>query len=217
MRPSLSPLAAASALRRSVRLACAAGCLLGPALAAQAAPVAPPADSAPGGAPSRESDLPADFWQTPTIRGYGAIHPLPHAAYRPRPGETYRIVFSLTKAPASPDKVNPALDHVARMVNLYTSAGVPLRHLRFVAVAAGGATDIALDNAHYRAAHGSDNPNLPLIAALRKAGVDVAVCGQAVIEHHFRYGWIAPDVTLALSALTTITTLEHRGYDLMQL
>jgi hypothetical protein len=29
--------------------------------------------------------------------------------------------------------------------------------------------------------------------------------------------WIAPEVTLALSALTTITTLEHEGYALMPL
>jgi intracellular sulfur oxidation DsrE/DsrF family protein len=60
-------------------------------------------------------------------------------------------------------------------------------------------------------------PNLDLIRKLRNAGVDVAVCGQAVAEHQDQYAWIAPEVTLALSALTTITTLEHRGYVLMPL
>lgn len=61
------------------------------------------------------------------------------------------------------------------------------------------------------------NPNLPLIEALKKAGVTVSVCGQAVAEHHFDYGWIANDVTLALSGLTTVTTLESQGYVLMPL
>lgn len=160
---------------------------------------------------------PTHFWTTPTIAGYGKIHYLPDAAYKPVPSRTYRVVFSLTRGAKSPDKVNPSLDHVARTVNLYAAAGVPLDHLKFVAVAAGAATPLALDDAHYRTAYGVPNPNLALIAELRKAGVDVAVCGQAVAEHHFQYGWIDPHVTLALSALTTVTTLENRGYALMQL
>lgn len=163
------------------------------------------------------ADQPGSFWTTPTISGYGKIHYLPDAAYKPASSQTYRIVFSLTLGAKSPDEVNPSLDHVARTVNLYVAAGVPLDHLKFVAVAAGAATPLALNDARYRATYGVSNPNLPLIAKLRRAGVDVAVCGQAVAEHHFQYGWVDRQVTLALSALTTVTTLEHRGYDLMQM
>jgi hypothetical protein len=53
--------------------------------------------------------------------------------------------------------------------------------------------------------------------ASKKAGVTIAVCGQALAEHHFQYDWINADVTLALSALTTIMTLEQQGYVLMPL
>lgn len=162
-------------------------------------------------------DTSASFWATPTITGYGKIHYLPNAAYKPQRDQTYRIVFALTQAPKSPNQVNPALDHVARTVNLYAAAGVPLDHLKFVAVAYGAATPLALDDAHYRAAYGVANPNLALITELHHAGVDVAVCAQAVAEHHFQYGWIAPSVTLALSGLTTVTTLETQGYSLMQM
>jgi intracellular sulfur oxidation DsrE/DsrF family protein len=158
-----------------------------------------------------------EFWQTPTIPGFGKMHPLPKAAYQPQPNETYKVVFSVTNAASKPDAINPSLDHVARAVNLYTSAGVPLNHLKFVAVMSGGATDAALDNEHYRQRYGVGNPNLDLIRKLRNAGVDVAVCGQAAAEHQDRYEWVAPEVTLALSGLTTITTLEHQGYGLMQL
>jgi hypothetical protein len=35
--------------------------------------------------------------------------------------------------------------------------------------------------------------------------------------HEFEYDWVDESVTLALSALTTITTLEHQGYDLIQM
>ena len=157
-----------------------------------------------------------EFWQTPALAGVGKMHPLPRAAYQPEKNETYRVVFSI-QAGAKPDELNPSLDHVARAVNLYASAGVPLNHLKFVAVMYGAATDAALDNEHYRQKYGVDNPNLDLIRKLRKAGVDVAVCGQAAAEHRDRYEWIAPEVTLELSALTTITILEHEGYTLMPL
>ena len=70
------------------------------------------------------------------------------------------------------------------------------------------ATGIVLDDTHYKTTFGVSNPNLPLIAALRHAGVDVAVCGQAVAEHKFEYEWVDSSVTVALSALTTITTLR---------
>jgi intracellular sulfur oxidation DsrE/DsrF family protein len=56
-----------------------------------------------------------------------------------------------------------------------------------------------------------------LIRKLRGAGVDVAVCGQAVAEGKFDYAWISHDVTLALSALTAITVLQQEGDSLMSL
>jgi intracellular sulfur oxidation DsrE/DsrF family protein len=160
---------------------------------------------------------PTDFWQTPTLTGVGKMHPLPEAAYQPQKSAIYKVVFDVTKAGAKAGEVNPSLDHVARTVNLYASAGVPLDHLKFVAVLSGDATAAALDNAHYKQQFGVDNPNLEIIRKLRSAGTDVAVCGQAMAEHHFQYEWIAPNVTLALSALTTITVLENEGYALMPL
>jgi intracellular sulfur oxidation DsrE/DsrF family protein len=168
-------------------------------------------------AATADEPVAGDFWATPAIAGFGRMHPLPQAAYRPDPAKTYHIVFSLTKGAAKPGEVSPSLDRVARTVNLYASAGVPLSHMKFVAVASGDATSIALDDAHYKSAFGESNPNLPLIAALRHAGVDVAVCGQAVAEHKYEYDWIDHSVTLALSAITTITTLEEGGYHLMPL
>jgi intracellular sulfur oxidation DsrE/DsrF family protein len=159
----------------------------------------------------------AGFWTTPTIPGYGKIHYLPNSAFKPQPGKTYKVVFSLTQGAQKPDQVDPALDHVARAVNLYVAAGVPLSKLKFVAVASGGATPLVLDDTHYQAQFGVPNPNLALIAALKKVGVTIAVCGQAVAEHHFEYDWVDSSVTLSLSALTTVTTLQQAGYALMPL
>ncbi|GLQ99318.1 DsrE family protein [Dyella mobilis] len=157
------------------------------------------------------------FWSNPTISPYGKIHWLPDSAYRPQSDQTYSIVFALSVGATSPSQVNASLDRVARSINLYTKSGVPLNHLKFVAVAYGPATPLVLDDAHYKAAYGVPNPNLPLIKKLRDAGVDVAVCGQAVAEHKYQYDWVDKSVTISLSALTTISTLEHQGYSLVQL
>lgn len=174
-------------------------------LGALAAP--PPSLSEPLNAPG--------FWTTPTVPGYGRIHYLPQAHYLPDKNKTYKVVFALTKAAPSPDKVNPALDHIARAVNLYVAAGVPVSHLKFVGIAYGPATALAIDNEHYRAKFGVDNPNLKLVQMLRKDGVDIAVCAQAVAEHGFQENWVSPDVTLALAGLTTVIDLQQAGYALM--
>lgn len=155
------------------------------------------------------------FWQTPTIHGAGKIHPMPDAAYQPDPHATYKVVFSLSHFGDKPTEVSSSLEHVARAVNLYVNAGVPLSHLKFVAIAAGPATPIVLNDEQYRKIYGVVNPNLAVIAQLRKAGIDVAVCAQAMAEHHFDYGWQDSHVTLALSGLTTVINLQQQGYALM--
>lgn len=155
-------------------------------------------------------------WQNPLVRGAGRIHPLPHAAYQPDPDATCKVVFSLTRGCDDAHQIHPALQRVARTLNLYAGCGVPLERLKLVAVAAGAASTIAFDDALYAEQFGVANPNLPLIRELRGYGVDIAVCGQAVVQHHAQ-GRISRDVTLALSALTTITTLEQKGYALLPL
>jgi intracellular sulfur oxidation DsrE/DsrF family protein len=157
------------------------------------------------------------FWTTPTIQGYGKMHFVPEAKYKPDPSRFYKIVFLMTHAPASPNQVDSGLDHVARAINLYVASGVPVDHLKIVAIAYGAAAQLALNDAAYHEKFGVDNPNLSLIESLREHGVDVAVCAQAVAQHGYKYEWIDKRVTLALSGLTTVTTLESDGYVLMPL
>lgn len=153
----------------------------------------------------------------PAIVSAGAIHAVPAAAYQPNPTATYKVVFNLTRGAAQPARINPGLEHVARAVNLYAHAGVPLKQLKFVAIASGAATASVLLDARYRQQFGVSNPNLPVIAELRKAGVEVAVCGQAIAEHHYADDWVDPRVTVALAALTTAIELQQKGYALVPL
>lgn len=158
-----------------------------------------------------------NFWQNPVVHSAGHMHPLPKAAYQPDAAASYKVVFSVSKGADKPDQVSPSLDRVARAVNLYASAGVPLSHLHFVAIVSGTATPLTMDDEHYRQKFGVANPNLAVVDELKKAGVDVAVCGQAVAENKIEYDWLDSHITLALSAITTITTLQQQGYALMPL
>ena len=155
------------------------------------------------------------FWQYPAIKSEGSVHPLPDAAFQPDSTVTYKAIFSLTKGDSDPKKVNDGLVHVARAVNVFASARIPLDHLKFVVIIHGGAVPAVLDNEHYRKEFKVDNPNLKLIGELKAAGVQIAVCGQAIAGYKYEYSWVNPDVKVALSALSTIIILQQQGYSLV--
>lgn len=157
-------------------------------------------------------------WHTGVIASGGEIHPVPKgSSYMPDPKATYKVVFAMTRGSDDPTKVSPAVERVARAVNLFTAAGVPLKNLHFVAIAYGAATPAMLDDKHYEDTYLVHNPNLPIIRELRKAGVDIVVCGQAVAEYKYHFDWMDHDVPVALSGVTTITEMQLKGYALMQL
>jgi len=155
-------------------------------------------------------------WTYPTIQGFGKIVLAPEAAMQPSKDVDYKVVFSVTGG-GDADKANSSLDRVARAVNLFTSAGVPLSHLHFVAVIHGPATSTVLDNAHYRQKFSVDNPNLRLIGELEKVGVKVLVCAQALANNGLPRDWVDPQVGITLSAITDIVMLEQQGFVLYPL
>lgn len=156
-----------------------------------------------------------DFWQNPAIKDGGQMHPLPHAAIQPDRNQTYKTLFSVTKGASDPKDVNDALDHVARAVNVFASAGVPLDHLKFVVIVHGPALPLVLDNASYQKRFKVDNPNIKLIQELKAAGVEFAVCGQALAAMKYDVSEVNPDVKVALSALSTMIIYQQQGYALV--
>jgi intracellular sulfur oxidation DsrE/DsrF family protein len=158
-------------------------------------------------------------FETPTIQGAGKIRATParDTAYQPDVKGRYKAVFNMTNAAPQPDQVNHGLQQVARAVNLYTDAGVALKRLDFVVIISGKATLSVLDDARYQTQFGVDNPNLPVIEQLRQAGVDVAVCSQAVAILGYADEDVDENVKLALSALTTVIDLQQQGYALVPL
>ena len=164
---------------------------------------------------AQEARRDADTWVNPVIKDYGKAKPFPQATAQPERGRTYRALFNVVKAADKPDKVNPGLDHVARLINIYGMAGVQPANLRLTAIVHGPATDSVLADKHYRTKHRVDNPNTKLIAALKRAGVEVLVCGQALAHAGFDSNAVDPEVTVALAALTVLPIYQQNGYALI--
>ncbi|MGH8398127.1 MAG: DsrE family protein [Terriglobia bacterium] len=154
-------------------------------------------------------------WVMPAIQA-GPMHPLPNAAFQPDKTTIYKAVFGVTRPSKGANDPDGGLTPVARAVNIFASAGVPLDHLKFVVVIYGiDGGSMVLDNAHYKKRFGKDNPNLKVIHELKAAGIQVVVCGQALAALGIEHGWVDSDVTIALSALSTMVILQNQGYALI--
>jgi intracellular sulfur oxidation DsrE/DsrF family protein len=137
----------------------------------------------------------------------------PNEHEMPDPGLTYKIVFDIAKGAPKVDDVNPGLTVISRYFNTLAKGGVPADHRKFVVVFHQEGTEIALNNAAYKAVKdGHDNPNIALIRSMKQAGIDFRVCGQGVIARKIDVANIQPEIQVDQWALTTITTLQLRGY-----
>jgi len=79
----------------------------------------------------------------------------------------------------------------------------------------GKAAKDALSNTAYKKQFGIDNPNAALITALRKADVDIFVCGQSYKSRNLPIKGISKDVKLSLSALTALIEYQENGYNII--
>ena len=147
------------------------------------------------------------------ISGVDAAIDFPNEHEMPDPTLMYKIVFDIAKESPKIEEVNPGLTTISRYFNTLAKGGVPADHRKFVVVFHQGGTEIALNNAAFKALKdGHDNPNIAMIHSMKQAGVDFRVCGQGVISRKFDVATINPEIQVDQWALTTITTLQLRGY-----
>ena len=151
--------------------------------------------------------------QTLPIPSVDAAIDFPNEHEMPDPSLTYKIVFDIAKASPKIEDVNPGLTVISRYFNTLAKGGVPADRRKFVVVFHQEGTEIALNNAAYKALKdGHDNPNIAIIHSMKQAGIDFRVCGQGVISRKIDMATINPEVQIDQWALTTITTLQLRGY-----
>lgn len=151
------------------------------------------------------------------VPGVDAARNVPNAKEMPNPAIQHKVAFDVATANPKGSAVHPMLMAVARYVNTLANTGVPAEKRKVAVVFHQGSTDYIMRNDAYRARHeGEDNPNLTMIQALKKAGVDLRVCGQAVLGRQIDAKDIAPEIQVDYWALTTIIALQQQGYVLIK-
>src|SRR5439155_2438966 len=88
----------------------------------------------------------------------------------------------------------------------------PNENTKFAVVFHGAAIDGILDDAHYKAKYGMNNPNLNILRKLKQDGVELFVCGQNLAFAKIDPKILSPDVTVASDALIVLMIYQHRGY-----
>jgi intracellular sulfur oxidation DsrE/DsrF family protein len=100
-------------------------------------------------------------------------------------------------------------------LNALAAVGAPLSNAKFAIVFHGPAVNGILDNDHYKAKFGADNPNLKAIAEMKKRGVEFFVCGQYLAGEKLDPKTLTPEVKVAADALLVLMQYQNRGYALM--
>lgn len=147
----------------------------------------------------------------PMIHSGGAVFSVSPDFATPK-DQDYRVAFDLAQPAPSPDRMNSAINTVARFLNMHAQAGVPTDRLSGAIVAHGGASFELLNNEAYRERFGVDNPNADLIAELIANGQPVLLCGQSAASRGVDTDQLIPGVEVALSAMTAFLVLQERGY-----
>lgn len=157
-------------------------------------------------APAVNPDL-----QFPIISGFGGVVAVENGVEPPRAG--MKVVLDVTAEAKKPDEVNKGLDRAARLLNLYGVTGLAASDVKITVVLHGEATMSVLSDAawesRFQTAH---NPNLPLIRSLRKAGVEVFVCGQALSYKKIAREEVSSEISVAVAALTVVLNRQTDGF-----
>ncbi len=151
----------------------------------------------------------------PRIAITGGVYALPAPVKMPAVDREYRLVIDVTTDEANQAGFNRRFELAARALNLYALAGVPADKLKLVVVVHGKATASLLADASYQKKFGKPNPDAALITALHEAGVRISLCGQAMVRSGYTIADVRDDVSVELSAMTTLAELQAEGYSLI--
>ena len=173
------------------------------ALGALLGALAAPAPAQQGGAAMQNG---------PVIMKSGSYSPVPDATFKVPADLDYKVFWDVHVGAAKPGDVNPAYEVPSRFINQGAVIGVPRRNVHVALVIHGTAGEDILNNAEYRARKGVDNPNIPLLEEMAKAGVQIILCGQTAAKQKLTRDTILPFVLVAPSAAWAEAVLLRQGY-----
>ena len=157
----------------------------------------------------------ADRIKGAIIEDFGPTYQIDNPEFATHLSETFKVVFDVSKAPEDPAAVNKWIETVARYLNMHTNAGKTIETMRTVLVLHGNASYGLLKNEFYKEKFEVNNPNIPLLEALDKAGVEIILCGQTSVHRNLTKERRIPEAKISLSAMTALIQLQNKGYKLI--
>ena len=148
----------------------------------------------------------------PIVQGFGGIFDAPHATEKPDPTQEYKVVIDVATGDENKSEPFMSLINIARLMNLHAMGGVSEQNMQVVAVLHKDALWAVLNHEAYREKFGVDNPHIPLFQELKRHGVKLFVCSQSLFKREVPYQLVTPEVEVATSMLTTMTTYQLKGY-----
>lgn len=151
----------------------------------------------------------------PIIENFGKVYQVKSPDLLLKKDTEYRVIFDIFTDKSEGNNVNPLLNAVARYLNMHAQQGVLLKNMKTVVILHGAATKSTINAISYQKKYNTNNPNAKIIKALKKANVEVYVCGQSYVANGFKIHEKSPHVKLALSALTVLVEYQSNGYQII--
>lgn len=148
----------------------------------------------------------------PLVMAGGGHHPVPNATFEIPKDMAYKVVWDISVGAAKPDAKNERFDVPPRLLNQGAMNGLPRANVEAAVVVHGTAGEELLTNAEYRARKGVDNPNIPLLTEMSKAGIRIILCGQTAANRKMARDQLLPFVLVAPSAAWAHAVLLRQGY-----
>ncbi len=124
----------------------------------------------------------------------------------------YKVAWDVTEGAAKPEDPTAGFNVPANFLMMADENGLDRKKVHLAIIVHGTATRSLLNNDAYLAATGKDNPNIAVLEALNGAGVQVIVCGQALINRKVPRDKLLPFVKVSTSATMARATLHAMGY-----
>jgi len=150
------------------------------------------------------------------IRKLGANTPIPNPTFPASKELTYKVAWDVTEGPEKPEDLVPGFGRPANFLVMTDAEGIDRKKVQLAIIVHGTATRSLLTNAAYREQTGQDNASIALLEALHGAGVQIIVCGQALVNRKVPREQLLPFVMVATSATMARATLAAQGYATFQ-
>lgn len=151
----------------------------------------------------------------PIIKDFGKVFTVKKPDLLLKKNKVYKVIFDVYTDSKKKSKTNANIITVARFLNMHKKQGVSKSNMKVALVLHGKATKNALSDDAYQIKYKKNNPNSKLLRALKKANVDIFVCGQSFASRGFSKEDLSKDVLLSLSALTALVEYQSNGYNII--